>query len=258
MNLAYRLILPAALAALPTPLSAQAVPGGALPAPEAIVARYVEAIGGRAAVERFPARRERGHLEIAAQGLTLSWETVSEGGRIATRSELPGFGTIRSGFDGTVAWAMNPASGPMILDSTAAWQARQAADPLAALHPDRYVAAMRTVEESDFGGARCYRVHVTTPWGEGFDEFFDVGTGLLQGFVRQQASPQGDIEVTSEITEYRTVAGVRLPRVTRARMMGMEMVNTVDSTEVGAVPDSLLALPPEIRALRPGGPPPGE
>jgi len=45
---------------------------------------------------------------------------------------------------------------------------------------------------------------------------------------------------------------VRLPRVTRARMMGMEMINTVDSTEVRAIADSLLTPPVEIRALRGG------
>lgn len=252
MKILRRLTLSAALAATPALLAAQAAPGGTLPSPESIVARYIEAIGGRAAVEQFPSRWERGRVEIAAQGLTLSWEALSGGGRLSTRSELPGFGSIRTGWDGTVAWSVNPAAGPAILEGNAALQMRQSADPLAALHPDRYVAAMQTVEETDCAGARCWRVRVTTPWGETYDELFDKETGLLRGGVRRQASPQGDIEITSEITEYRTVAGVRLPRVTRARMMGMELVTTVDSTEVRAIPDSALAAPPEIRALRGG------
>jgi hypothetical protein len=247
---ALRLALVAALAAPSAPLAAQAVPGGDLPAPESLVARYVEAIGGRAAVERFPSRWERGRAELPAQGITFVWESLTGGGRLATRSEMPGLGTVRTGFDGEVAWSINPAAGPMILEGKAAQQMRQAADPLAALHPDRYVASMRTVEETDFAGARCYRVRVTTPWGESYDELFDKATGLLKGGTRQQASPQGDIAITSEIAEYRTVAGVRLPRVTRARMMGMELVTTVDSTELRSVPDSALSAPPEIRALR--------
>lgn len=252
MKTLQRLTLWAALAAAPALLAAQAVPAGTLPSPESIVSRYIEAIGGRAAVEAFPPRWERGRVEIAAQGLTLSWEAFSGGGRLSTRSELPGFGTIRTGYDGAVAWSVNPAAGPAILEGNAAQQMRQAADPLAALHPGRYVASMQTVEETDCAGARCYRVRVTTPWGESYDELFDRETGLLRGGVRRQTSPQGDIEVVSEITEYRTVAGVRVPRVTRARMMGMEMLTTVDSTEVRAIPDSVLAAPPEIRALRRG------
>jgi len=250
----HRLTLVAALAAAPCTLAAQAAPGGALPAPDSIVARYVEAIGGRAAVERQPARWDRGRVEIAAQGLTLTWEAFSGGGRLSTRSELPGFGVIRTGWDGEVAWSLNPAAGPSILEGNAALQMQQGADPLAVLHPARYVASMRTVEETDCGGARCWRVRVTTPWGESYDELYDTATGLLRGTVRRQSTPQGDIEVVSEITEYRTVAGVRLPRVSRARMMGMEMLTTVDTSEVRTIPDSALAAPPEIRALR-GGPP---
>jgi len=253
-----RFTLLAALAVTPSFLAAQAAPGGTLPSPESIVARYIEAIGGRAAVEHFPSRWERGHVEIPAQGLTLSWESLSGGGRLATRSELPGFGTIRTGYDGVVAWSINPAAGPAILEGNAALQMRQSADHLSALHPDRYVASMQTIEETDCAGARCYRVRVTTPWGESYDELFDKETGLLRGGVRRQTGPQGDIEVTSEIVEYRTVAGVRLPRVTRARMLGMEMVTTVDSTDVRAIPDSALAAPPEIRALRPDQRSPGE
>ncbi len=252
MTCVRRPALLAALSLLPSLAAAQAAPGGPLPPAQSVVARYVDAIGGRAALERLPARWERGRVEIPAQGLTLVWESLAGGGRITTRSELPGFGTIRTGFDGSVAWSMSPASGPMVLEGLAAAQARQAADPLAALHPDRYVASMQTAEETDFGGARCYRVRITAPWGEDYDEFFDLGTGLLRGYVRQQASPQGSMEITSEITDYRTVAGVRLPRVIRARLMGMQMVNTVDTAEVRPLADSAFALPPEIRALRGG------
>ncbi len=250
MKTLQRLSLLAALAAAPAGLAAQAEPAATLPSPESIVARYVEAIGGRAAVERQPPRWERGRVEIAAQGLTLTWESVAGGGRLATRSELPGLGVIRTGWDGETAWSVNPAAGPSIMEGTAAQQLRQAADPLAALHPERYVASMRTVEQTDCGGARCWRVRVTAPWGETYDELYDATTGLLRGGVRRQASPQGEIEVVSEILEYRTVAGVRLPRASRARMMGMELLTTVDTSEVREIPDSAFAVPPEIRTLR--------
>ena len=43
-----------------------------------------------------------------------------------------------------------------------------------------------------------------------------------------------------------------MPRVTRSQMMGALIVSTVDTTEVRAIPDSVFALPAEIRALRGG------
>ena len=240
----------AALALLPALAHAQAPAATALPTPQAIVARFVEASGGRAAFEQLRPRWERGRIEIPAQGMSIAYETFSSGNRIVTLSEMPGLGTIRSGFDGEVGWAINPATGPQLMDGNQLLQARQGADPLAILHPERYVASMQTVEETDFGGARCYRVRVTTPWGESYDEFFDTTTGLQAGTTRRQVTPQGEIEVTAQIAEYRQVGGVRLPKVTRASMMGMQIVSTVDTSEVRAIPDSVFALPPEIRALR--------
>jgi hypothetical protein len=46
------------------------------------------------------------------------------------------------------------------------------------------------------------------------------------------------------------VAGVRIPRVTRVRVMGMEVINTVDTTAVREIADSVFVPPPHIRALR--------
>ena len=240
-----------ALALLPASARAQAPATDSLPTAQSLVARSVEALGGRTAIEHLPPRWEGSHLEIPAQGISVAVQLFISGNRIVTLSEMPGLGAIRSGFDGEVGWAINPALGPQLLDGNQLQQARQSADPLAVLHPERYVAAMQTVEETDFGGGRCYRVRVTTPWGETYDEFFNKETGLPQGSVRQQASPQGDVEITAQIAEYRTVAGVRLPRVIRAAMMGMQIINRVDSTEIRAIPDSVFALPPEVRALRP-------
>jgi len=240
-----------ALALLPGPARAQAPAAGSLPTAQALVARSVEALGGRTALVQLPPRWEGSRIEIPAQGISITVQMFISGNRMVTLSEMPGLGTIRAGFDGEVGWAINPAMGPQLLDGNQLQQARQSADPLAVLHPERYVASMQTVEETDFGEARCYRVRVTTPWGESYDEFFNKETGLPQGSVRRQASPQGDVEIAAQIMEYRTVAGVRLPRVVRAEMMGMQIINRVDSTEIRAIPDSVFALPPEVRALRP-------
>jgi len=242
----------AALALAPVLLRAQVPAAGALPTPQSIVARYVEALGGREALERFPGRWERGRIEFPAQGMVVTLELWAAGGRQVSRSELAGLGVMRAGFDGEVAWGISPATGPSIQEGPGLQQARQLADLLAALHPERYVASMQTVEETDCGGARCHRLRVTTPWGETYDELFDAASGLLVGGVRRISSPQGPVEATTQIVEYRSVGGVRLPRVTRVRTLGVEMTTTIDTTEVGAIPDSVFALPPEIRALRGG------
>jgi len=234
------------------PLAAQEAPQAGLRPAREVIARYVDALGGREAIERLPSRWERGRMEVPSAGLSLRYELFAAPNRQFTRSEMPGVGEVRSGVDGQVAWLVDPATGPMLLEGLALQQARQAADPLALLHPDRYVAAAATVNETEFGGARCWKVKVTTRWNEEYYEFFDEATGLLQGGVRSQTTAQGSVEITSQILEWRTVAGVRMPRVTRTQMMDTQIISTVDTTEVRAIPDSIFALPPEIRALHGG------
>jgi hypothetical protein len=241
-----RPLLTAALFTAAASLSAQQP----LPTAESLVERYLAAIGGRSAIERAPGTWQRGRIEVPAQGITITYEVFTAPLRLRLTSEMVGLGTIRSGYDGEVAWSINPAMGPMLLEGTAALQLRQSTDPASQLHAPAYVRAMETVEAADFGGARCWKVKITAAWGEEYLEFFNAETGLLQGTIRRQATPQGDIEVTSVVREYHTVGGVRMPRVTRASMMGMEMVNTVDSADARTIPDSVFALPPEIRALR--------
>jgi hypothetical protein len=253
MTMLRRLALAALVgAATSTLVAAQEAPKAGLPPARTVIARYVEAIGGREAIERTPSRWEQGRMEIASAGLSLRYELFAAPNRQFTRSEMPGLGEVRGGIDGEVAWLINPATGPMLLEGLALQQARQDADPLAPLHTDRYVAAAETVDDTEFGGARCWKVKVTTTWNEEYYEFFNEATGLLQGSIRSQATAQGSVEITTQVVDWRTVAGVRMPRVRHAQMMGAQVINTVDTTEVRAIPDSIFALPPEIRTLRGG------
>ena len=245
--------LAAALAAaLALPARAQE-PAAAAPDPRAVLAHFVAAVGGAEALARTTPRRETGRMEIAAANLTVRYEAWYADGRTYTRSEMPGLGVVRTGFDGAVAWVINPATGPALLEGVALRQAAQAADPLAAVHPARFVAGLEALADTVFEGEACHALRVTTAWGERYSEFFDRETGLLAGSLRTQVTPQGSIPVTSHVVEWRTVGAARLPGVTRTRMLGREFVSTVDSTVLGPVPDSLFALPPEIHALLGGG-----
>jgi len=59
----------------------------------------------------------------------------------------------------------------------------------------------------------------------------------------------GDMEATSLVSDWQPVGGVLLPHKTVQRVMGMEQIMTFTSIESGDVPDSVFALPEEVRAL---------
>jgi hypothetical protein len=139
--------------------------------------------------------------------------------------------------------------GPMILDSLQAQQTRQQADFYSSLYPDDQITSLETVADTTFEGTRSYQVKVTTAWGESYHEFFDRETGLIVGSQRTQASPMGNIEILTLVSDWRTVEGMRVPFKSVQRTMGIEQVVTIAQVEVTTVPDSVFVLPPEIQAL---------
>ncbi|HSM17672.1 MAG TPA: DUF4412 domain-containing protein [Gemmatimonadales bacterium] len=235
------------LALLPTTVVAQ---GGTLPDGPAVVRRFVEAVGGEAAVMRQTGRHVTGRLEVPAQGVEGDLEVYAKApNKLAVTVVIPGMVTVRNGFDGTVGWTLNPMEGPMLLDGLSLQQMQQSADFYSMLYPKRLFAAVETIGEEEFEGTPCYRVKVTTANGEEYFDFFNRTTGLLVGSVRTRSTAMGDMEATSLVSDWQPVGGVLLPHKTVQRVMGMEQIMTFTSIESGDVPDSVFALPEEVRAL---------
>lgn len=240
----FTLALAAVLAA-PASAIAQALPDA-----EDIVARYVEAIGGRRAVMSAQGYHATGTFDVPAQGISGNFETYAAApNRVVFTADVPGLGTVGGGYDGTTGWSLNPATGPMVLDGRMLEQMQQQANFHAAFHGDDYVASMETVEEADFEGVACYKVKIVTTWDEEYFEFFDRESGLLVGSIRQSATPMGEIEATTVFADYADVGGLRIPMKTTQRVMGFDQVITITSAEAMEVPDSAFALPTEIQEM---------
>ena len=235
------------LALLPTTAVAQA---GTLPDGPTVIRRFVEAMGGEAAIMQQTSRHVTGTLEVPAQGVIGDLEVYAKAPNlVAVTVVIPGMVTVRNGYDGTAGWSVNPMEGPRILEGLTLQQMQQTADFYSMLYPKRLFAAVETIGEEEFEGTPCYRVKVTTVGGEEYFDFFDRNTGLLVGSVRTRATAMGDQEATSLVSDWKPVGGVLRPHKTVQRVMGMEQIMTFTSIEDGDVPDSVFALPDDVRAL---------
>jgi len=128
-------------------------------------------------------------------------------------------------------------------------QTRHQADMTSPLHPETLIAAVETVEKTDFEGTPCYKLKVTTRWNEEYFEYFDVESGLMVGVERSQASPMGDVPTTTVLSDYKEFGGVLSPSKSVQRVMGMEQVITILDVSDMQREDSLFAIPDEIKAL---------
>ena len=227
-----------------------AVGQDALPAAKELYARYLDAIGGRAALSRHESSHITGTFAIPAQGISAPLEVFSAAPTLMLVSiEIPGFGLVRSGSDGETFWTVNPAVGPMILEGTMLEQTRQQSDFYGQLHPEQYVASSETVERTEFEGSPSFKVKVVTKWDEEYFEFYAVDSGLLVGSIRTQESPMGGVEAVTLLADYKDFGGIMMPTKVVQRVMGMEQVMTTDSVVYDAVDPAVFALPDEIKTL---------
>ena len=245
------LLLGIAILAVPALAAAQPSLGDTLPAAADLVARHVAAVGGEAAVRRHHSSRMTGTLEMPSMGLRgqVTLVAVAPGGS-QMRVVIPGLGEIATGFDGTTGWSMNPMQGPRLLDGAELARLRDETDFHGEiLRAQAAAASRRTVARTELGGQPCYRVEVTWASGRQSAECYSVESGLLVGSWSREESATTTMELTTMLSAYREVGGVKFPTVMRLLVGAQEQVLTFTDVVLDDADASTVQPPPAIRAL---------
>lgn len=234
-----------------TPPAQTAAPNTAgLPTAEAILQKYRDAIGGEAAIRKHTSRRFKGTFEIPAQGMKGDLTVTAMAPNLMTVVvTLPGLGELRRGFDGKVAWSVDPAIGPRLLEGREADEFKHSADFYDDLHEASKFKSITVVGKGPFEGQECYEVKLVRDSGFEYTEYFSVDTGLIVGGKLKASSQMGEVPVTTVSGEYKAFDGVLVPTVTKQKMMGLEQVVTISSVSFDPVDPSEFALPPAIQSL---------
>ncbi|MEJ2335431.1 MAG: hypothetical protein P8Y26_07325 [Gemmatimonadales bacterium] len=232
-----------------SPLEQSIVLAQELPPAAALVDRHVEAVGGRAALERHTSRHLAGSFDT--QGISGTVEVFSAApARSKIQIEIPSFGTVSIGYDGRIGWRINPAFGPEVIEGYTLDQLKQNANFYDPLHSEPFVVSRKTVALTELDGRSVYKVKVKTRWDEEYFQFYDVETGRLAGTIRTYATPVGDAETTVILRDYEEVDGVWLPMtwVQRSAAAG-EQLFKFTTAEFDQVQESVFELPAEIKPL---------
>jgi hypothetical protein len=84
----------------------------ATPTLDQILQKYIDGVGGRAAIEKIQSIQGKGTIDISPIGLNGTVEISQKTpNKAVTRVDLGQAGTQLEGFDGTIGWATDPASG---------------------------------------------------------------------------------------------------------------------------------------------------
>ncbi len=243
------MLAPAAIAAGPTGVATIAAQDP-LPAAETLIERHLEAVGGRDAILAHTSSRVTGTFSMPAAGIQGTLETKAAAPNLSfTQVEIPGMGVIRSGFDGTVGWSVDPNLGPRLLEGNELAAVMEGASQLAAVRDESLFDVRETVERTEMNGVACYKVRLL--WKSGRETFdcYGAETGLMIGTMARQESPMGAIETTTFIEDYRDFDGVLSATRIRQQMLGQEQIMTLDTVEYGVVDPDAFVPPEPIRAL---------
>jgi outer membrane lipoprotein-sorting protein len=220
-----------------------------MPTVDAVLEKYVKAIGGKAALLKINSRFSKGTFEISSlAGVkgTLEVYEKAPNKQIATLT-IPGVGTQAEGFDGTLAWALEPDSG-VVHDKTGLELAAAKRDAefyeeikLRELYPRITLKGVEKV-----GAHEAFVVEAVPQVGSPERLYFDTQTGLLLRKDSEEEGEEGKRSIEEYYEDYRVVDGVKLPFTIHQVSPGMNF--TVKLSEVKqnvSVDDSKFNKPEE-------------
>lgn len=248
------------IAALPLASSAQSTTAAPKPAATAdtkdlpparqIIDRYIEAIGGRAAILALSSARRVGTMSVPAQGMSAEMEGfAAKPNKVVVKIKIPGIGDAEEGFNGVHGWLISPMTGPMLTQGKELEQKKFDADFYADLYDESRYTSMKTVEKTTFDGKTCYKVVLVRKDGVEDTEFFDVATGLKAGRMMTRETPMGSLAVTVTLGDYKKFGSLLQPTTAKQAVMGVEQIFTTTTIEYDKVDPAIFEPPAAIKAL---------
>ncbi len=211
---------------LPTVRAAEAV-AGEQPSVAQILDRYVEATGGRAALEKLRTRVMKGNVEVTALGAS---------GQFSARSKVPdrqvsvidfsGFGSIREGFDGTNAWTAAPLQGTRLKTGSELARVRRSLVFPRELKLESVYDRLEVRGPAKVNEEEAWLVEAFPKEGKPDRLYFGRKTGLLLREETSVTSVLGEMNFRIDLGDYRVVDGVKvafLMKVPEPAEMGLQI-----------------------------------
>lgn len=217
------LLAPLAIVAIAAPAlsarSTQAAPATA----DAVVAKHLEAQGGRAALSKLTSRHATGTIVLTIPGAELSGpvelflKAPNKSRAVMTLdlSAVGGSGTleVQQIFDGTAGWAINPMQGDQPITGTQLENMKDNMFPTPFLTPLPGTTKLTLLPNETVDGKSWIVLQITRASGNNTKVYFDPATYLIGRSASMIDNPEtgAKMALVSTSTDYRTVDGVKVP-----------------------------------------------
>ena len=215
----------------------------ALPTVDAILDKYIAAIGGRDAQRKITSRVIRGRVDVPG---------VSFGGKIEVFAKAPNksltimniepIGLLKTGFDGRTGWNL---SGNGLDVATAVDRAAMAdADFYREIKLKELYTRLKVTGQVKDGFRQVYVVQALAAGAPAETLYFDVESGLLVRRDLTRTVSRGPVRAEVYFSDWRELDGVKIPFRMTQSMPTMKFVTTIEEVKHNvAVDDAIFKQP---------------
>jgi len=227
-NLKPKALLPICLIAFWAALSvaaAQTAPQVVTPTVDQILDKYVQALGGRAAIEKLTSRVSKGTFEMDQMPGPAAEEIDAKApNKQFMATEIPSIGVAKRGFNGSVGWEDNPQTGLRDVTGSELAAMKVDADFYEAIKLKDLYPQMTLKGKESVNGHDAYVIVATPSDAPPVTMYFDADSGLMVRTLREIEGPYGKATIDATFDDYREVDGIKLPYVMRFSMGNLTFV----------------------------------
>jgi photosynthetic reaction center cytochrome c subunit len=179
------------------------------PAPDAIISKYVEAVGGTSAISKLASRELRATVTLAGRSLPAEILTKESNKQLMV-IHLPN-GDSLTAYNGETGWIAGP-NGPVHdIAAVEVESARVETDLHLPLDLKRMFSELKSTEPEKVGDREAYVLSAMNSGELASKFYFDEESGLLIRILRFTRSPLGLNPTQIDYTNYRTHDGIKVP-----------------------------------------------
>lgn len=216
------------------------------PTADQILAKYTEALGGSAAIEKLKTRSMKGTWNTS-DGITVGYEVYQTApDKIYTVLNTPKQGVFESGFDGKTAWEKS-SRGVRDLEGTPLFYLKRYPNLFKDLKLQGQFTRLNYRGKDKIDGKEVNLLAGVGVDGKGERLYFDAQTGLLVRRITSTTTIVGIIPEQVDYEDYRDVDGMKLPFTIRVTSIDSFWSSTRKFTEIklnGPIDETKFNKPP--------------
>lgn len=234
---------PVAVAPLP-PLMNATPAGQALPTVDDVLAKYIQALGGDAALSKVRTRVRKGSVQIG-NGPTGTFEVyeAAPNKQLLLGTLPPPLGAVHQGFDGTIGWVKNQ-NGVFEMSGDGLAQAKREGNFYGDSRLKEQFTTMAVEGKESLGHREVFVIRGTRADGTWEKLSFDLQSGLLRRRYWETSTFFGQLPSGIDYDNYKKVGSVRLPFTMRRSRPGTTLLQTATEIKLNVpIEDSRFSKP---------------